>query len=428
MTVASTEKKKRGRPKQMSLPFMDEWNGMSEDGQDAIAAILGLQSREAWHGQPAVPPGSILEDVLRHFERNTNIPLEIPFIAVMSFLSGWLCFQNVKVKIGQKQTVAPKLWSVVLAQSSSGKTFALNKVHSSMKTVPRLHSPNSSVKFIEMIEKTPKGVWIRDEIGQLLQSIQTQSHMEGIKDTLLAAYSGDAIEYNTKKQSIYIDDHAFSILGLNVSDTFLEKVGAESLVDGFAQRFNYFFADKDKNRPAEQFPIYFDETVMKREDKRREDRIDRECEKILSRDDLTDATLTLTPDAIDVFKDVFVDNFGEDLPESFFRRVMMSMFSYSAVYHLLLDKRGHEIGNEAMAYAARVVIMHMKDVKRLLIQAGWSELEDLFQKCEAWKDRFEKRNKRAATTRDMVSGVRQIKSVAQAESILRVLRNRHVKA
>lgn len=413
--------KKRGRPSQFELPFMDTFDSLTEEGQNYVAAILTLESREAWHGQAAVPPGSILEDVLRTFERHTDIPLELPFLGWMTYLSGFLCAQDMKIKINESQEITPKIWNVALAPSGAGKTFAVNRVRKQMTAVPEMENAGSGVALIQAIQRTPKGVWFRDEFGQLLKSMQTQPHMEKAKDVLLNAYSGDAIEHITKKESIRVEEHAFSILGITVGDTFLEQVGAESLIDGFAQRFNYLYAERDPNRPITDYPIYFDDRKMTREDTRRAKRIEKGMAELMARDDLRGTVLTLSDDAMDIFTEVFQDNFKNALPESFYRRSMFTMFAYAAIYHIVLDKRGTEIGNQAMAYAARLVMMHLKDTKKLLEKSGWSELHLLIEKCAEWKAGFESKHGKKPTARDLIAGVRQIKTVAIANTVLRMI-------
>jgi hypothetical protein len=78
---------------------MAEFQGLSEEGQNFIAKILTLETRDKWHGKAAVPPGSVLDDILTHFERHTDIPLELPFIGWMTYFSGWLCAQDVRIQI-----------------------------------------------------------------------------------------------------------------------------------------------------------------------------------------------------------------------------------------------------------------------------------------------------------------------------------------
>ena len=232
-------------PYALELPIMEEFDRLSEDGQRFISAIISIEERQKWHGHDAVPPSSLLDEVLRSFERNTDIPLEIPFSAVITYLSGFLCAQGAKVRISGTQTISPKTWIVTLADSGAGKTFATSKVGKSLgEGVPKLENTSSGVALIQAIQKTPRGVWIRDEFGQYLRSLQTQTHMEKAKDILLSAYNEETLEHITKSDSIVVEDPAFSILGITVNETFLDQVGSESLVDGFAQRFNYLYAEK----------------------------------------------------------------------------------------------------------------------------------------------------------------------------------------
>lgn len=417
----TTSTRKKGRPNTYDLPFMDQWTDMSEDGRKFVASILALKSRDQWHGSQAVPPGTVLEDLLRSFERHTDIPLELPFQAWMTHLSGWLCSEGVKIRLNSTQVISPTIWAIVLASSAAGKSFAVDFVKKGMDKVPQMENTASGVALVQAIQTTPKGIWVRDEMGMYLKSIQTQPHMEKAKDILLNAYGGSPIQHITKSDKIIVKDHAFSILGITVGETFLDQIGADSLVDGFAQRFNYLIADKDKARKIQDFPLYFDDRKMDDEDRKRLKRIRDEHERILTRTDLYGLELTLSDGALDIFEEVFRDNFKGQVPESFYRRSMFSMFTYAALYHVLLDKRGSVIGHDAMAYASRVVMMHLKDVKKLLQRAGWSELELLIQRTEEFHTKYEERHGRKPTARDLISGVWAIKTIQQAKSLLEII-------
>lgn len=417
--------KKNRTPYTLELPIMEEFGRLSEDGQKFISAILSIEERQKWHGHDAVPPSSLLDEVLRSFERNTDIPLEIPFSAVITYLSGFLCAQGTKVRISGTQVISPKTWIVTLADSGAGKTFATSKVGKILgEGVPKLENTSSGVALIQAIQKTPRGIWIRDEFGQYLRSLQTQTHMEKAKDILLSAYNEETLEHITKSDSIVVEDPAFSILGITVNETFLDQVGSESLVDGFAQRFNYLYAERDEKRKITDFPIYFNERRMTDSDKKRESRLVKKAAKIFQRDDLNGAIFTVGGDAFDAFEAAFRDNFNGDIPESFYRRALFSMFSYACVYHLLLEKKGTEIGDDAMSYASRAIVIHLRDIKKLLVKSGWSELETLVQKCEDWKERFEKSKNRKATFRDLIAGVRDIKTTTQAKHMFLIISRR----
>jgi hypothetical protein len=400
---------------------MAEFQGLSEEGQNFIAKILTLETRDKWHGKAAVPPGSVLDDILTHFERHTDIPLELPFIGWMTYFSGWLCAQDVRIQIADGQTISPRLWNIALAPSGSGKTFAVNHIRKDMKSVPEMENTASGVALIQAIQRTPKGIWFRDEMGQYLKSITTQPHMEKAKDVLLNAYNGDRLEHTTKKDTIAVEDYAFSILGITVRETFLAQVGAESLVDGFAQRFSLIVAQKDAKRPMTDYPLYFDDRKMTRDDTRRKQRITKEMESLLARDDIQGKTLKISDDAMDIFTAMFQESFKGEMPESFYRRLMFVMFSYAAIYHYLLGHTGDTINNQAMAYASRVVMIHMKDTKTILEDGGYGELHHLITKCQEWKDAWEAKNGRKAKARDLISGVRQIKTISEANAILKII-------
>lgn len=415
-------KMKKNAATTLDLPIMEKYDKLSTDGKKFISAVMSIEERDGWHGQGTVPPASLLEDVLHSFERNTDIGLELPFLSTLTYISGFLCAQNVKIKINRTQKISPQIWNIILAKSGSGKTYATSVVGKNFQNnVPTLENTSSGVALIQAIQKTPRGVWIRDEFGQYLRSIQTQPHMEKAKDILLSAYNGEKIEHITKSDSIVVEDYAFSIFGITVTETFLEQVGPESLVDGFAQRFNYLYVEKNDDRKMVDFPVYYSERKMTDCDWAREKKIEDSINKILSRTDLLNATFTIDAKAFQVFENVFRNLYQNDIPESFYRRVMFSMFSYASVYHVLLNKNGTEIDEESMRYASQVVILHLKDIKKLLMNSGWSELELLIQKCESWKVRFEEKHNKKATFRDLVAGVRDIKNTQQAKHMFLII-------
>lgn len=402
--------------------LLNSLSKLSPEGKETVQAFLSYQGSPDWDGLKVVPPGSFLEEIIELFRRETDIPLELPLMAALSMVSGY--FNSVGAKYEISGTLyAPKLWSVVLAASGSGKTFATDKVGSWLtdaggnSVVPALQSASSAAQFVANIQQVPKGLMVRDEFGQFLNQIQHLRHMEEIKDILLQAFSGGAILRMTKEAQIIIMDHAFSILGVTVGETFSNQIGAESLVDGFAQRFNFILADRDPTRRTQDYPIYFEDwdspAIQGRYKRLRAGWLD-----LLSRSEFEDATFNFCPQAIDMFKDGFRTLFAEaEIPASFYRRSMFSAFSYAVVFHAIAGNKGTLIERDSMSLAVRMVALHLDHVRRLLIGYGLSELEKTIQKAEKIRDRLEEQGK-PLKARDLVSGIREIKSAAQAHSII----------
>lgn len=387
--------------------------------------MMAYKGSPSWDGIKVIPPGSFLEDLVELFRRQTDIPLELPLMAALSQVSGFLNALHVQYEMGGALH-APRIWTVVLAPSGSGKTFASTTVarwllrEDGYCVVPQVINAASAAKFVENIEDTPKGLWLRDEFGQFLSQIQSLPHMEQMKDILLRAYSGEAIEHSTKGSQIRISDHAISILGITVDDTFERQIGADSLVDGFAQRFNYLRAEADPERPMSDFPIYFEDLdspalqiIFQR--------MRKAWLNLIERTDLPGAIFTFEPEALQLFKDSFRALFAEAaIPGSFFRRAMFSVFSYAVLFHVISGKMGATAGPDSVSLAVRMVALHLDHARRLLDGYGLSELEKTVRKAEALRSKRQAQGIKLKP-RDLISNIREIKTTVQARSIISLL-------
>lgn len=404
------------------VSLLDTLPELSIEGQENIKAMLSYKGSPAWAGIKVVPPSSFLEDLIELFRRETDIPLELPLIAAISHVSGFLNAKSAQYEMGGSLH-PPRTWTIVLAPSCSGKSFASKTIRQWLSTpdgkpaVPHLSNASSAAKFVANIEDTPKGLWIRDEFGQLLSQIQNMQHMEEIKDILLRAYSGDAIERRTKDTQIEVVDHALSILGITVGETFERQIGADSLVDGFAQRFNYLQAEADPDRPMSDFPIYF-ENMDAPENRVPFQRMQKSWLDLIDRNDLTEAIFTFEPEALQLFKDSFRNLFRETaIPGSFFRRSMFSVFSYAVLFHVIAGKAGTRIKRDSISCAVRMVTLHLDHAQRILNGYGLSQLEKIIRKAEVLQDKHTTKGIKLKP-RDLISNIREIKTAAQARSIL----------
>ncbi|WP_170382200.1 DUF3987 domain-containing protein [Ruegeria atlantica] len=320
-----------------------------------------------------------------------------------------------------------KLWSVVLGPSGVGKTLAIDKITEYMtgdrhgQPAPIIESASSAARFVEDIEAKPRGLFSRDEFGQFLHQIQNIQYMEEIKDVLLRAYSGSPIERKTKETDISISNHAINILGLTVGETFSDQIRAASLVDGFAQRFNYILAPKDPARPTTDFPICFENDDTP-EMKKRKDGIRSAWERVVGHPDLFDAVFEFDQEAISFYKNSFKEMFNEEeVPTSFYRRTAFSAFSYAVIFHTLAAKPGLKVEKDSMSLAIRMIGLHLEAARDLLKNYGLSELELTIQKAEKVKANCENSGKKF-DNRALVSGVREIKNAAQARGITELMR------
>lgn len=402
--------------------LLDSFSGMTPDGQAYVKGLLNYSKPCHWEGTKVVPPGSFLEDVIELFRCQTDIPLELPLVAVLSHVSGFLNAAGAQYEMGGTLH-APRLWTIALAPSGSGKTYATSTVArwlsdaDGKNAVPQLSGASSAAQFVANVEQCPRGMWFRDEFGQFISQVQNLQYMEEIKDVLLRAYSGDPIERKTREVKIEVRDHALTILGVTVGDTFEKQIGADSLVDGFAQRFNYIHAKTDQERCLADFPIYF-EDMDSPEVQEPFQRLRKAWLHLLSRNDIPEAIFSFEDDALQLFKANFRNLFEKaDIPASFFRRAMFSVFSYAVVFHVIAGRMGTVVGPESVSIALRMVALHLDHARELLNGYGLSDLEKVVRKVEALQEKYAAQG-HELKTRDIISRVREIRTAAQARSIL----------
>ena len=273
--------------------------------------------------------------------------------------------------------------------------------------------PASAAKFIEDLSTHNKSLWIRDEFAQFLKALEQQPHMAEIRDYLLRVYDGKRVERNTKKSSIRVDDPALCILGLTVLQTFKEAVSPESMLDGFAQRFSYIVAKRDPSRPSKDFPIY--------DMREYQDRIRSEWQKLIGSVDTLD--YSVGPDGEAAFRESFAMLLppNEEVPMSFFRRIMFRGVRYALLYHILLGKTGSVIDAADMGWAGRICGLHIHDAAWVVGEHGLPDVERLCTRAEELKARILKEEGRPITPRDIVRGVYGIKNTNEAKAILGII-------
>lgn len=376
-----------------------------------IKAMLELSNIDTlkWRGLMATPPASYLENILQCFHSQTNIPLEMPFFAGIHCLSAYLlktgCYINLN---GQK--VKPDLWTVVLSQSGSGKTYATNAVTEMLGVEGNFNNPASSAKFVEELSKKNNGFWIRDEFLELIKSIESQPQLSELKDYLLRLHDGKKIERITKKEEIIVHEPSLVIFGTTVLETFIAGMSPENLVDGFAQRFNYVIARKDDNRKMEDYALY-DLSPYR-------DTIKRSWDDMIN--NITHKEYILSENAEDGFRSAFKLLIKSDMPESFYRRIMFRSIRYALIYHIILGKSNNIIDAADMGWAARLCTMHLKDVGELIEGHDKNELQQQIYLCAKAVERLKEKGQEVSA-RNIIHSVHRIKTASQALAILRIL-------
>src|ERR1035437_8372760 len=99
-----------------------------KEGRDLVRAMLAIKGGGQWPTlETCLPPGSLLEQIYNVFLATTDIPSEIPVFAALHYISALLLQRDVVIEFAD-DTTRPDIWSVCLAESGAGKTYAQNKI------------------------------------------------------------------------------------------------------------------------------------------------------------------------------------------------------------------------------------------------------------------------------------------------------------
>jgi len=395
---------------QNKLPF--SFDELSEEGKSFVAASLAVRrGRIQWRGMPAVPPGSLLDEILHEFYSNTNIALEIPFITFLHYISGFLIGKEVCLKYGQ-HSIEMDFWTVVLARSGAGKTWTENQIREGLDSaVPMFPGGTASAaRFIEELEARPRALWIRDEYLQLIRQVEIEGGpLAELKDYLLRIYDNSRIERITKKESIVVERPVLSVLGFNALQSFADGMSAESLVDGFAQRFGYTIARPDVGRPMKDYPVW---AVNKEGWNLKFFEMFKNVRK----------EYIALDDAESRFREIFELSLGKlDLDESFYRRIMWRAHKYAVIYHIIRGAGGDKnITGEDYGWAARLIEMQLADSADLIEMCSGTELSKAIEAGDAVIKKLIA-DGLPITARNIVMRTRLIKSVGIARLVLNIL-------
>lgn len=381
--------------------------------REAIRATLSVNLNGQWPTLDAcIPPGSILEDIRIAFEETTDIPSEIPVFATLHYLSALLLQKGARITFAG-ESVKPDIWSICLAESGAGKTYAQSKIADALGADVTLFGDfASSAKFMEELRDRNNGLWLRDEFAQFLRSIEQQPHLQEAKDYLLRCYDGQRISRRTKSDEITVDDPALTIFGSTVYSTFRNNVTEEMLLDGFAQRFAYIVAERDPKRA--ETAIY--RTAHKTEG------IKAKWKAIAAKGMRNEYQVNDLGEK--AFEEAFSVLIGRSnsasVPRSFFRRIMFRGVKYALLYHVLLGKSAPLLDAEDFGYAARVCALNLRDLRKVLDQFHMTEFQSLVDKAQAFVVRKQS-EKETVTPGKLVAGVRGIGNAPYARMILEYL-------
>lgn len=381
MTIRSKKGQIRNRNASKIMGFKD---GMTAHDREKILDALRMGMRDirsdlTWKSYGSVPNKGPLEKMVGGFEKLTDAPLELPFYSVLFLIASYLLKKGSRLdcSLGIK---SPELWTVVLAPSGKGKSLMFDTVRrnspfSQSEFFPECAS--SASFFMNMKEENEaKGysLWIQDEFGQYMRLLeQPKGPLDEMKGYLLKIYGNDFVQRTTRKDGkLSIEKPILNFLGLNTRDSYLNAVGAESMKDGFAQRFGVVFADEDFTRPMKNYARY----KMKELDK-----YVAEFWKRISEVEIHD-TYFMKEETEQIYDEKFKEYFTNQ-SSGFYRRVMFRAYKYAMSYHILQCDNSNIISDLDMELALKLVKRDLDDITKFIrMKTGFKEAIELAERAK----------------------------------------------
>lgn len=388
----------------------------SAEAREQLVAMARLKDKpaSAWRGFTTIIPDGPLDKVCSAFHKETDIPLELPYFSLLFFLSGYLLERGVKIEFAGKLRT-PETWTILLAPSGSGKTFASGQIAEAAGFEADFPSCASGPAFFQALhefsEQGKPKLWLEDEFAQKLRGIETPSNpLSEMKEHLLRAYDGKPVDRTTKKDGkVIVEDPRLAILGLNTDEGFYKTVSPESLVDGFAQRFAYVVAREDDERAFTDYPIY-DEAAL--------GKACRSAFEAIKAVPLHSA-YRVDKEGEAAFRELFGKLFDGQVQKSFYRRAMWLAVKYALFFHILAGKTTDELDGIDFGYAGRLIQIHLNDVKVMLGEA-MSDLARIVSKVDKLAAEYHAQG-RTLTARDLVHKVHGLRSMSDAKAVLQAV-------
>ncbi len=102
--------------------------------QDYIKIFLAnANNTNTFKTLSCVKPNSPLSIAVEAMKEHTNVPLQLPMIGFLHLVGTWLMKQESVVEVRGKK-INPDLWTIALASSGAGKTFAFSQLQINFKT------------------------------------------------------------------------------------------------------------------------------------------------------------------------------------------------------------------------------------------------------------------------------------------------------
>jgi hypothetical protein len=381
-----------------------------------LKAILFAQERDVWRGVVATPPASLLEVVLAEFMRATPVAAELPFMSCVCLIAQMLCERGAALVMNDGQKIRPDLYTVLLADSGEMKTWSLGKLLKAFEMggwqPNELDDAGSTAGLEEGLQENQgkQVIWLLDEFGKFWEQTKTEVHQRTPR-VLLMAYDHSTITKRLKNSQLEIKDPCMSLLGVTVAKTIHEKLTAEDWASGLCQRIAFVFAPKDTD--PERNPFNREFAIL---DGINLERITAAFRKANQTPVHTD--YRLTSDARSAIGDAWVLMGKQGITQDFVRRIEFRIFKYALVYHWLLGKASNEIDKEDVNWAFRLAMLHVADLRKILDEKEYADLQDLLRRAEGLRLKF---GDKLEPRHVLMFMYRQLKTMPAAEALYSLL-------
>ncbi len=345
---------------------------LSEADIKALFQMLAFKAEpEQYEMYQLLPEGSFLKRLCRHFDE-TDISYELPIFHVISVAASFLTQGGAHLDVPGVGEILPTLWLIGLAPSGSAKTLATNEVEKILKQgstplVRKLATGCTDAEWIIELHNNNGAFWFQDEVGKEFAKYRKPGPYSRIKDWVLYAYSYEEIANRLKSESskMVVKRPHFTFHGLTVDETWRSDIDITSMLDGFAQRFCYYFATRRRGTDMFDHLLYFAGEHFDRQRQALAEIWDALCFQKAAC-----GKYTLGADVKPYLEQWWLglrETWGNSsLPPSFIRRIGFAVFRYLIVFQFLLGKSSNPIDLETAEIATSFAELHLHSTLALV--------------------------------------------------------------
>ncbi len=383
----------------------------SPEGQAVIAALLKSREIRLDTIDAVCPPGSLLDATVHALREWTDLRPEIGVAVVLALMSARMAQSRAVVSWGDsQQNIEMSLWMLILGPSGSGKTWirkvVMDALHLDIRT---LTDPKSAAAFLQALREAQGcALWDRDEYGQLMHDIANGGPLSPLRDLMLRSYDHEDLVHGTLSRGKETVPHpVLTILGGTVDRTWHTCIDASMLADGLLARHLFLVVPgvelKEPLYPRDQIVAYI-----------------RAATGDLATRLMEPAHYRITARAQEWYREAWqelVGVVGRNMDPAYIRRITWNASRYAAIYHLLIDAAGTEVGVEAMRWAWRMTQLHICAARDVLVLSDASFSGRVLRMAE-WLEGSGITDRSSAVTSLLKRFWRDLHSASEARSIV----------